>query len=378
MSSPVSTAASADVVLVTGYPAFSARHLVEHLLVAEPTTQVWVVVREKFLPDVQHHIARLPDEQRERIRVFAGDAAHMDLGLARLELRELAEAVTRIHHVAEVSYLGADRQAAEEVNLGATREILEVAATCKRLLQLVHHSTALVSGDRRGTVREDELDRGQTFRNVVEETKARAEKLVRAAMPSLPISVVRPGILVGSSADGSVDRMDGPYLMFLLILTSPREFSLPIPGSAEVRIPLVPVDYVVRAARAIGRDPASVGKTFHLVDPAPKTARELFELVAKAGGRRSPRGFLPANLTRALLHAPGLERFAKNPRTFIEQLATDVRYEATNTQAALAASEIACPPFETYVDRLVDVVRERVRERRGSVRRDEEIDDPFA
>lgn len=374
----MTTTGSHDVVLVTGYPAFSARHLVEHLLASEPMTHVWVVVRDKFLADVEHHVARLSEEQRQRIRVFAGDAAHMDLGLARHELRELAHAVTRIHHLAEVSYLGADRRAAEEVNLGATREILEVASTCKGLSQLVHHSTALVSGDRRGTVLEDDLDRGQHFRNVVEETKARAEKLIRAAMGTLPISVVRPGILVGSSADGSVDRMDGPYLMFLLILTSPREFSLPIPGSAEVRIPLVPVDYVVRAARAIGRDPAAVGKTFHLVDPAPKTARELFELVAKAGGRRSPRGFLPANLTRALLHAPGLERFAKNPRTFIEQLGTDVHYDATNTQALLADADIVCPPFETYVDRLVDVVRERVRERRGSVRRDEEIDDPFA
>lgn len=367
-----------DVVLVTGYPAFSARHLVDHLLASEPTTRVLVVVREKFLADVRHHAERMPAEQRDRLQVYAGDAAHMDLGLSRGELHEIAETVDRIHHVAEVSYLGADRKSAEEVNLGATKEILEVASLCKRLKLLVHHSTALVSGDRRGTVLESDLDQGQGFRNVVEETKARAEKLVRSAMPRLPIAVVRPGILVGSSADGSVDRMDGPYLMFLLILTSPKEVPLPLPGRGEVRIPLVPVDYAVRAATAIGRDTASIGRTFHLVDPKPRTAREVFELVARAGGRRSPRGFLPANLTRALLHAPGLERLAKNPRTFIEQLATEVHYDMRNTEAALASGEIVCPPFESYVDRLVDVVRERVRERRETTRRDEDVDDPFA
>lgn len=374
----MSSESQSDVVLVTGYPAFSARHLVDHLLATEPTTRVSVVVREKFLADVRHHTERMPDAQRERLKVYAGDAAHMDLGLSRSELRELGDTVDRIHHVAEVSYLGADRKAAEEVNLGATKEILEVASLCTRLKLLVHHSTALVSGDRRGTVLESELDQGQGFRNVVEETKARAEKLVRSAMPHLPIAVVRPGILVGSSADGSVDRMDGPYLMFLLILTSPRDVPLPLPGRGEVRIPLVPVDYVVRAASAIGRDTASAGRTFHLVDPKPRTAREVFELVARAGGRRSPRGFLPANLTRALLHAPGLERLAKNPRTFIEQLATEVHYDARNTEAALASADIACPSFESYVERLVDVVRERVRERRETTRRDEDVDDPFA
>jgi nucleoside-diphosphate-sugar epimerase len=374
----VLTAGKREVVLVTGYPAFSARHLVDHLLATEPDTEVAVVVRDKFLPDVRHHTARMPEEQRARLKVYEGDAAHMDLGLSRLELRELAATVDRIHHVAEVSYLGADRKSAEEVNLGGTREILEVASLCTKLSLLVHHSTALVSGDRRGTVLESELDQGQGFRNVVEETKARAEKLVRAAMPHLPIAVVRPSILVGSSADGSVDRMDGPYLMFLLILTSPKEVPLPLPGRGEVRIPLVPVDYVVRAALAIGRDGSAAGQTFHLVDPKPRIAREVFELVARAGGKRSPRGFLPANLTRALLHAPGLERLAKNPRTFIEQLATEVHYDARATEGRLGPLGIACPSFDSYVDRLVDVVRERVRERRETTRRDEDVDDPFA
>lgn len=370
--------AAPEVILVTGYPSFTARNLVSHLLATEPRARVTLVVREKFLPDVRHHVERLPAGDRERLDIYSGDAAHMDLGLSRGELRTIGSSVDRIHHVAEVTYLGTDRKTAEEVNLGATREILEVAALCRKLSVLVHHSTALVSGDRRGTVREDELDVGQGFRNVVEETKARAEKLVRAAMPRLPIAVVRPGILVGSSEDGSVDRLDGPYLMFLLILTSPREVALPLPGKAQVRIPLVPVDFVCRAAAAIGRDRQSVGKTFHLVDPLPRTARDVFDLVARAGGRRSPRGFLPANLTRALLHAPGLERLTQNPRSFIEQLATEVHYDARNTELALAGSGIVCPAFDSYVERLVDMVRERVRERRETTRRDEIIDDPFS
>jgi hypothetical protein len=105
----------------------------------------------------------------------------------------------------------------------------------------------------------------------------------------------------------------------------------------------------------------------------------VFELVAEAGGRRGPRGFIPANLTKALLKTPGLERYAKSPRSFVDQLVTEVRYDASETEDILAGTGITCPPFEAYVDKLVAFVRERVRERREQRHRTEaEVDDPLS
>ena len=37
---------------------------------------------------------------------------------------------------------------------------------------------------------------------------------------------------------------------------------------------VVPVDYVVRAILHLSRDPRAVGRTFHLVDPNPTSARK--------------------------------------------------------------------------------------------------------
>ena len=166
-------------------------------------------------------------------------------------------------------------------------------------------STAHVCGDRRGVVTEDELQAGQAFRSVVEETKARGEKLVRGAMDRLPIAVMRPATIVGDSITGEVDRFDGPYLLVLLVVTSPPDLALPLPGRGDELLNLVPIDWVARAAVALGRDARSHGRTFHLVDPRPLAARRVFELVARAGGRRGPRGSIPANLAKALLRAPG-------------------------------------------------------------------------
>jgi thioester reductase-like protein len=371
-----------EVVLLTGYPSFVARAMLGELVggFASPSpgdkTFVHAVVQPKFAAEARALLDEMPVDQRSRVNLLEGDAAALDLGLSGVEFHALVREVDRIHHCAHVTYLGVDRAAAEHVNIGGAREILEIASACADLKSLVFHSTAHVSGDRTGVVLEDDLKKGQSFRNVVEETRARAEKMVRAAMTKLPIVVVRPSMLIGDSRSGEVDRFDGPYLLIVLIVTSPADFSLPLLGSGDAPLDLVPIDYVARAARTIGRDPRALGRTFHLVDPEPLSARRVFEVVARAGGRRMPRGSIPANIAKALLRTPGLERFAKSPRAFLETLITPVTYDARNTVEILADTDVRCPPFESYVDKVVEYVQLRVRERRAK-KAAIEIDDPL-
>lgn len=366
-----------EVVLLTGFPSFPARKMVEELLKGPERTLVHAVVHAKSFSDAEAVLDALPLEQRRRVNLIEGDAAAMDLGLSGSELRTLTREVDFIHHMAQVTYLGADKKLATQINVGGAREIVEVAEMCTSLRCLVYHSTAQVSGDRVGLVLEDELDKGQTFRNAVEETLARGERIVRAKSDKVPIAIVRPTIVVGDSQTGEVDRFDGPYFLILLIVTSPPDFPLPLPGRGDTLLHLVPIDYVVRAAHAIGRDPRAPGRAFHIGDPAPLTARRVFELVATAGGRRSPRGFIPANLTKALLRTPGLDRLAKSPRAFLDALATPVNYSFANTTELLADTGVRCPPFESYVEGIVEYVQHRLREKRARDREVAEIDDPL-
>ena len=371
-----------EVVLLTGFPSFRARHVAQAMLEGPgPRAFVHAVVHAKLKDDALAAIDALPPGARSRIHLLEGDAAAMDLGLSGVELRELGREVDRIHHCVQVSYLGADRATAEHVNVGAAREVIEVARVCPHLKCLVVHSSASVSGDRSGLVRESELDCGQRFRNPIEETLAQAERVYRRAMARtkdpLPIAVLRPTMVVGDSATGEVDRLDGPYLLILLMLTAPPDLALPVPGRADVPLNVVPIDFVARAAIAIGRDPRAPGKTFHLVDPTPLPARKLVELVARAGGRRAPSGFLPANIARAILRAPGIERIAKSPRAFLEAMAVPVVYDHANADELLQNTGIACPPLESYIDRLVTHVQ-RWLEARAERRESELPPDPLA
>ena len=353
-----------EVTLLTGFPSFLARKLAAHILEEEPGTLIYAIVRAKLAQEAEQTVAAWPKQFRNRFVMIEGDAAAMDLGLSGVEFRALSSEVDRIHHAAHVTYLGVDPRTAQQLNVDGTAEAIEFARACTSLKCLVLHSTAEVAGDRTGIVREDELEAGQRFPTFIAETRARAEKLARRAMTELPIAVVRPATIVGDSQTGEIDRFDGPYLLILLIVTTPAEIAVPLPGRGDTPLNLVPIDFVVRASRALGRHPRSPGRTFHLVDPSPVTAKRVFDLVARASDRPSPRGFIPTNLTKALLRTPGLERFAKSPRAFVDRLATRVRFDARNAEEILAESRIACPPFESYVDRIVDYVRERVREKR--------------
>jgi thioester reductase-like protein len=372
----VSRAGFDEVVLLTGLPSFAGRTMCEEIVRGSKKTLVHALVRAKFEAETREWLDALPLEQRARVRLIEGDPAAMDLGLSGAELKEIASEIDRIHHCASVTYLGVDRAAAEQVNLAGAREILEVAGACSQLKCLVHHSTAFVSGDRTGMVHERDLECGQRFRNVVEETKARAEKQMRAAMDRIPIAVVRPSIVVGDSNTGEIDRFDGPYLHMLIILTSPSDIALPMPSRGDAPLNLVPADYVARAARAIGLDARAPGRTFHVVDPAPLTARRVFELVALSSGKRMPRGFIPANISKALLRTPGLERFAKSPRAFLDALATPVTWTSTNADEVLEAANIRCPSFESYIDKLVAYVQAHLREKKEK-REAAEISDPL-
>jgi thioester reductase-like protein len=366
-----------DVILVTGFPSFRGRKMVEHLLSVEPKSLVYVLIHPKFAPQAREALDQLARDQRDRVVAFEGDAAAIDLGLSGKEYLELASRVRHIHHLAQVTYPGVSRKMAEAVNIGATREIIELGRACTKLTSIVMHSSATVSGNRTGLVLEEELEARQTFRSVVEETLARSERLIRGAMADLPIVVVRPTQIVGDSRTGEVDRFDGPYLLILLIVSSPQDFPVLLPTRGDAPMNLVPIDYVVQAARLIGTKPQAVGRTFHLTDPRPLTVRQMFQLVAQSGGKRLPGGFIPSRVTKALLSTPGVHLLSKSPRAFIDVIATPVRSDTRNTDDILAGHELHCPPFESYVDELVSFVKRRVQERRAR-HEEAEVDDPLS
>src|SRR5207249_2157951 len=90
------------------------------------------------------------------------------------------------------------------------------------------------------------------------------------------------------------------------------------PGRGVAPMHVVPIDYVIDAAYALSLDDRAAGGTFHLTDPSPFAAKQIYELVAERAHKKRPRGFIPTSIAKAVMRTPGLERLARAPLTFLE------------------------------------------------------------
>jgi thioester reductase-like protein len=359
----------AESVLITGFPCFAARRMAARILAADPGARLRLLVSRGRAAEAQAFLQSLPADHGARMDLVIGRARDMDLGLAGDEYGALAADITTIHHLAGIDSMDADAATARRVSIGGTREILELAGQCKQLRRLCHWSTAAVSGKRRGIITEDELDHDQGFHNAYERARYQAEKLARHAQRRLPITIFRPGVIVGDSRTGEVHPIKGsvrgPYSFMVLIASNQTQVGLPLPGRGAAPLNLVPVDYVVEAAYALSLDERAAGKTFHLTDPHPLSARRIFELVAERSGTPPPRGYIPGKLSRAVMRVPGLDRLVRGQRSFVDSFDQQVFYDCRGTRELLAGAGIECPPFETYVDNLVRYIQQARQARRS-------------
>ncbi len=351
-------------IFLTGYPAFTARMVLEGML--RKGFRVTFLVQEKFQDQARDFIkkhGKLPG----RADYLVGDVVALDLGLSGKEIKSLVQTVTHFHHMASIFHLGVPADVTRSVNVRGTRHALALAKEMKRLERFMFYSTAFVSGDRTGVILEEDLDYGQGFRNAYESTKFTAEKVVRNTMGQLPISVLRPSMVVGHSQTGEIDRLDGPYYIINLIVNMPVDIPLPLPGKGVYPLNMIPVDFLTDAAIHIARDPDAAGKTFHIVDPNPLPARKVFELVARSSGRSKPKGTVPPVVSKLLFKVPGLQGPLRPWRVLFDFFDKLVLFNSTNTLKSLSGTSIFCPPFNDYVDNLVRYIK--LRQKKSSTKK---------
>jgi thioester reductase-like protein len=362
---------------VTGFPGFIGKRLVRGLVSdAQAGERLVLLVQQKDLPAARGALEGLGTRRAE---ILEGDVQQMHLGLSGVEWKALAGEVTDVWHLAARTRLPTPRAEVRRTHVEGTRNVLELCRAAPRLRRLSHFSTAYVSGDRVGVILEDELSMGQRFHNPYEETKYQAELLVRRAQSQLPATILRPSIVVGDSRTGEIDRFEGPYALAILLVASPLSVPLPLPGDAVAPLNVVPVDFVVDAARAIAQNPAGAGRTVHLVDPSPLSARRVYEMIAARAGKKLPTASVPARAIQALLQLPLLERFSGVHRPAVEYLNHLAIYNCRNLIELLDGTGIRCPPIASYLDRLIEFVAASYARRREmeEAQAAGEVDDPL-
>ena len=353
---------------VTGATGFIGKRLVRKLLERKGTI-VHFLVREKSAKRAEQLLEYWGVDKSRAIPVH-GDLTLTGLGIAKTERSKLEhKQIAHFFHLAAVYDLKADEESQRVANVDGTRNVVafanDIGAGC------FHHvSSIAAAGLYEGVFREDMFEEAENLDHPYFGTKHESEKIVRAEC-QVPWRVYRPGIVVGDSRSGEMEKIDGPYYFFKLIQRTRQLLPpwMPTIGLEGGRINLVPVDFVVDALDHLAHKKGLDGKCFHLVDPEPKRVGEVLNLFAKAAHAPAMSlyvnaallGFIPNSIKKGLLALTPVRRirtavlkdlgFPEDILTFVNY---PTRFDCRDAQAALKGTGIAVPPFESYAWRLWD------------------------
>jgi thioester reductase-like protein len=343
-----------ETVFLTGFPGFIAGRLVERL--ATEGARFQLLVQPAFMERARADAARIAEKTGatpENFRLMEGDITREGLGLSAEELEEARREATVVFHLAAVYDLGVARELAQRVNVEGTRNVNLFAKSVRNLRRYHYVSTCYVAGRRRGVILETELRHDAGFRNNYEETKYLAEMEVDALKSELPVTIHRPAVVCGDSRTGETAKYDGVYYLINYIRLFPSVLSLANIGNRDVRLNVVPIDFVVEAMAALARDEASEGETVQLADPAPLTTEELFDVISRNLSGRGSLFTVPAPVVRSTLNIPLNEKFTGLPRVGVPYFFLKQTYDTARATSLLAPHGVHCPRFPDYAPALI-------------------------
>jgi len=344
---------SRETFFITGFPGFIADRLLERLAFSGSNFALLVqpALLERALTKLTE-IARGSGRPLTDFKIVHGDITLPDLGLSSTDAELLRNEVTRTFHLAAIYDLAVNRDLAMKVNVEGTKNVNAFVRTLPNLRHHHHVSTCYVAGKREGWILESELRHEAGFRNFYEESKYLAELEVDALKAEVPVTIHRPSVVCGDSKTGETVKYDGVYyLIFYLLLW--RRLSLLNIGNHEVCLNLVPVDYVVDAMAALAFDSDAIGKTLQIADPNPLTTNQLFNAVAKAINGGKSRITVPPSWVNFFLMLPPSPRITGLPHHGVPYFFVKQTYDTSNATMLLQPHGLHCPPFEEYVDKVV-------------------------
>ena len=353
--------------LLTGGTGLLGRYLLRDLTLAEVPLAV-IVRRSRIESAVGRIETAMTHWEHElghalvRPIVLEGDITQPLCGLSPEDRAWVSEYCdTAVHSAASLTFYANEEDGEPwRSNIHGTRNMLDL---CRETgIRKFHHvSTAYVCGQRRETIRENELDVGQQPSNDYEASKITAEKEVRASGCFDQLTVHRPSIIVGDSQTGFTTSYHGFYtplrLVHTLVTTLPWEVIAQgdwlgtLALSGEERKNLVPVDWVSAAMTEVIANPELHGQTYHFTNPNPATVADMLASIGGAVLDLAKHGEDgTSNLGEDAEKM--MESFRDQMKVYQSYWSDDPSFDSTRTETSIP--HLPCPPVDqSMMDMLV-------------------------
>ncbi|MDO9451871.1 MAG: SDR family oxidoreductase, partial [Stagnimonas sp.] len=342
---------------VTGATGFIGKFLLEKLLAREDA-KVYVLVRKSSAEKFEALKARYGAAGSKLVPLW-GDITTPGL-VSPADFKKLAGKVDHVFHLAAVYDMSMSDEEGDKINNEGTRNAVAFVNDLGGPAVLHHVSSVAVAGsDYVGTFRENMFDEGQSVDHPYYRSKFQSEAIVRNES-KVPFRIYRPGVVVGHSETGEMDKIDGPYYFFKLIQRIRQMLPpwMPTVGLEGGRVNIVPVDFVVNAINVISHQPSIGKKCFHLVDPVGYRVGDVLDIFSRAA--HAPRmnlfvnaallGFIPKGIKKSLMAIAPVRRVRNAvlkdlglPEDMLTFVNYPTRFDCRETLAALKGSGVQCP-----------------------------------
>ena len=349
---------------ITGASGFIGKRLVRKIL-ARDNTVVYYLSRATGTRGDKQRAALLDYWGVDDKRAIAvmGDMTQPELGVSAADKKKLSGKMAHFVHLAAIYDLKATAEEQRAGNIDGTRNAVQFANAIKAG-RFHHVSSIAAAGLYEGVWREDMFDEAENLDHPYFATKHESEAIARNDC-TMPWRVYRPGLVVGDSKSGEMDKVDGPYYFFKLIQKMRKILPpwMPAVGIEGGRINIVPVDFVVDAMDHIMHLEKGDGKAFHLTDPNPHRVGDVLNIFCKAA--HAPRmemrinaalfGFIPRGVKKSLMSLTPARRIRNAvmkdlglPEDMMQFVNYPTRFDSRETEKALKGTGIACPNLENY------------------------------
>ena len=353
---------------ITGGTGFIGQNLIKELLNTKKQPTIYVLVRKGSKKKFELLKKNL-GTRAQRVLPVSGDLTRPMLGVSVAMRRKLEGKIHHVFHLGAVYDLMAKAENQADVNVNGTRNAVRFAENIKA--KKFHHvSSIAVAGLYSGIFREDMFEEAHGLENPYFRTKHDSEGVIRHEC-KIAWRIYRPGVVVGHSETGEMDKIDGPYYFFKLIqkMRNMMPAWMPTLGIEGGRINIVPVDFVVRAMVHIAHKAGLDRRCFHLTDPKPERIGKVLNLFAEAA--HAPQmtmrvdarlfNYIPSAVKQGLGMFPPFRRISNQvmkdlglPPDLMSYVNYPTKFDCRETEKALKGSGIEVPRLKDYAWRLWD------------------------
>tara|TARA_R110001592_G_scaffold61350_4_gene186951 strand:- start:7159 stop:9162 length:2004 start_codon:yes stop_codon:yes gene_type:complete len=367
--------------LITGATGFLGKYLVEALL--KMNQELTLLVRNPESTSIKQLVEQWQGSRNESsIKLLK-----FDLTIENLVLDDhcLLKDFDHVYHLAAIYDLSSSKSDMLNTNVEGTRRLLSRLSrdAFKGCFHFV--SSIAVAGNYEGRFDELMFDEGQVHTHAYHLSKYQSEELVREQklLNDFSVRIYRPSAIVGHSITGHIDKIDGPYYLFLVISAIKRWLPSKVPlvlPKTKVTIDIVPVDYVVNSLVFISQLPENAlpeGQfCFHLSDPNTPSLSDVFATVLSVSDGPSIGLSVPVDNASKFVFAKQFKMIRNLqavhiikreilksldiPEHIFEALMPKLDFEAQKTLSILKGQAISPPEFKLYAGGLWEYYRKNL------------------